>query len=328
MKPKVILTQRYQEEAIRLLQEEFDLIIVEGSGKTLVELLNEHPDTRALISFLSDPIDRTVIEPGKNLEIIANYAVGYNNIDYKYAISRGIAVTHTPDILTDATADLAMALILAVSRRIVEADEYLRQGKFTGWSANLLLGKELKGTTLGIIGMGRIGKATAIRAMGFGMNIIYYSRTRKPDLEKQYGFTYETFVNLLKKADVISPHFPASPDTRHLFNKDAFSLMKPDAIFINVARGDLVNERCLAEKLENNHLFGAGLDVYEYEPAITEKLKSLKNTVLLPHIGSATISARLGMARMTIASVKNKLAGLTPPHLIPECRSSIPGFSL
>lgn len=322
MKPKVVLTQKYQDEAIEILKERFRLIIVEGSGKTLLDILNEHPDTRALIGFLSDPIGRDVIDAGQNLEIIANYAVGYNNIDFNYAIQKGIAVTNTPDILTGATADLAMALLLSVARRIIEADRYLRDGKFTGWGANLLLGKELNGCNMGVIGMGRIGTATALRAKGFGMNVIYYSRTRKPELEKLHGFIYKEFKEVIREADVVSPHFPASPATRHLFNEEIFGMMKKDAIFINVARGDLVDEKVLADKLEQGELFGAGLDVYEFEPKVTEKLNRLENTVLVPHIGSATFTARMGMARMTIENVTRALNGETPVNLIDECKKT------
>lgn len=318
MRRKVILTHKYQDEAIRQLNEAFELIIVEDSGKTLAEILKENPDTEALISFLSDKIDEKMIDLAPNLKIIANYAVGYNNIDVQYALKKGIPVTNTPDVLTNATADLTMALILAVCRRLVEGDELLRQGKFKGWAANFLLGKELNGSTLGIIGMGRIGQATALRAKAFGLKIVYYNRTRKPDLEKEYGCQFKPFLDLVKEADIVSLHIPASPEVHHLFNKNVFDRMKKDAVFINVSRGDLVDEVYLAEKLEKNELFGAGLDVYEHEPQVTEKLLKLKNIVLAPHIGSATYKARMGMAQLTIDNVKQVLAGIPPQNLVPE----------
>jgi glyoxylate reductase len=321
MKPKVVLTQTYQVEAIDRLREEFDLVIVEGSGKSLAEVLRENPDTRALIGFLSDKIDKRIIDLGKNLKIIANYAVGYNNIDVQYAVGKGIPVTNTPDVLTNAAADMAMALILAVARRIVEGDEWVRQGKFTGWGANLLLGKELNGSILGIVGMGRIGLAAALRGQGFGLNVMYYDSARKENLENEYGFTYMPFDELVSRADVISLHVPSSPGTYHLFNKDVFDRMKRDAIFINTARGDLVDEASLAEKLAKNELFGAGLDVYEFEPRVTEKLKRLKNVVLAPHTGSATYKARLGMAQMTVDNVKQALSGRIPRNLVEECKN-------
>ena len=233
MKKKVVLTQIYQDRAIEKLRDEYQLIIVEESSANLEEIIEENPDTEALISFLSDDINQAVISCGKNLKIIANYAVGYNNIDFKYAMEKGIYVTHTPDILTDATADLTMALILAVSRRMVEADAFLREGRFIGWKSKLLLGKELRDAVMGIIGLGRIGLATAIRARGFGMKIVYYDRNRKTDLEKKYGLEYKRFIDLIKTSDVVSLHIPYSPDVHHLFNRDVFDLMKQDAIFIN-----------------------------------------------------------------------------------------------
>jgi len=320
MKPKVILTQKYQDEAIQQLNREFHLVIVEDSGKSLAEVLKENPDTQALISFLSDKIDKGIIDLGKNLRIIANYAVGYNNIDVDYAVQKGIAVTNTPDVLTNATADFTMALILAAARRVVAGDDFVRTGKFTGWGANLMLGKELNNSILGIVGLGRIGLAAAQRAMGFGMRVFYYDTTRKKDLEKKYGFRYLPFRDLVSQADIISVHIPSSPETRRLFNQEVFDRMKKDAIFINASRGDLVDESYLAEKLEKNELFGAGLDVYEYEPNITEKLKKLKNVVLAPHLGSATYKARMGMAQMTIDNVKQVLAGKPPQNLVEECK--------
>lgn len=321
-KKKVVLTQIYQQQAIEQLQEAFDLVIVEGSGKPLEQVLRENPDTEALIPFLSDPIGKEIIDLAPRLKIIANYAVGYNNIDVRYAVRKGILVTNTPDILTRATADLAMALLLASARRIVESDAYLRAGKFTGWGANLLLGKELHGCTMGIVGMGRIGLATALRARGFGMKITYFSRSRKPELEQKYDFQYLPFMELVENSDVISLHIPSSPDVHHLFNKDVLDRMKPDAIFINVARGNLVDEAYLAEKLEKNPQFTAGLDVYEFEPKVTEKLLPLKNTVLVPHIGSATFHARMGMAQMTIDNLEQAFEGKTPQNLVPECREN------
>jgi glyoxylate reductase len=318
MKPAVILTHKYLDEAVTLLKDRFQLIEVEGSGRSLADLLRAHPETPALISFLSDPIDRGIVDLGRNLKIIANYAVGYNNIDIDYAIEKGIYVTHTPDVLTEATADLTMALILAVCRRMVEADAFTRQGRFTGWQADLMLGKELNGSTLGIVGMGRIGLAAARRAPGFGLKVIYYSTPRRPELETEYGFEFVEFDELVKRSDIVSLHIPYSPDVHHLFDRRVFDLMKPDAVFINAARGPLMDEAYLAEKLERHELFGAGLDVYEFEPRVTEKLKQLKNVVLVPHIGSATHYARLEMAMMTIRSVTQALSGQKPDHLIPE----------
>ncbi len=322
MKRKVILTRRYQADAIAQLKEAFELIVVEGSGKSLPEVLKENPDTEALIGFLSDPIDKEIVDLAPRLKIIANYAVGYNNIDVSYAIEKGIPVTHTPDVLTRATADLTMALLLAAARRIVESDRFLREGKFTGWGANLLLGKELNGAVLGIVGLGRIGLAVAQRAAGFGMKIVYYDTTRKPEPEEKYGFQYRPFREAVKGADVVSLHMPSYPGVHRLFNREIFDLMKKDAIFINVSRGNLMDEAYLAEKLEKKELFAAGLDVYEFEPAVNERLLKLDNVVLVPHIGSATYTARMGMAQLTVDNVKRVLAGEEPVTPVPECKGS------
>jgi len=318
MKDKVILTQKYIPQAVEILQEKFDLVIVEDSNKELAAILQENRDARALISFLSDPIGKNIIDLGENLKIIANYAVGYNNIDFHYAIKRGLYVTHTPDILTDATADLTMALVLAVTRRMLEADEFMRKGEFSGWGANLLLGKELKGCNMGIVGMGRIGRAVAGRAGAFGMNVIYYSNQQDRELEERCGYKFLPLKQLVQESDVLSLHIPYSQEMHHLFDKSMFDLMKKDAVFINTARGALMDEAYLAEKLEKQELFGAGLDVYEFEPKINKKLTQLKNAVVVPHIGSATYAARLGMAHMTIESVSRALKGEKPTHLIPQ----------
>ena len=315
---KVILSQRYLEEAINQLRQRFQLVIAMDEGRPLAKVLAENPDCRGLITFLSDRIDAALIAAGPNLRIIANYAAGTNNIDIPAARERGIFVTHTPDILTDATADLTMALILAVARRLVPADRFTRQGRFAGWGAMLFLGRELKNARLGIIGLGRIGQAVARRALGFGLRVSYYSHTRKPVLEKELGLDYAPFLELVGSSDIVSLHLPYSPGVHHLFNRDAFTLMKKEAIFINVARGPLMDENALAEKLEQGELFGAGLDVYEFEPTVNEKLKNLDNVVLAPHIGSATRQTRLGMANMTVTSVSEALAGREPPHLVPE----------
>jgi glyoxylate reductase len=319
---KVILTHPYHEDAVELLRREFRLVIAEEAGG-LAAVVRDHPDAEALVSFLSDPVDRAVISALKRLRIIANYAVGYNNIDIGCALERNVLVTHTPDVLTAATADLAMALMLAVSRRLREGDALVRTGRFNGWQAGLLLGKELNGSILGIVGLGRIGLATALRARACGMKVIYYSRSAKPRIEKKHGFARVTFLELIRSADVVSLHLPYAAGLHHLFNRDVFALMKKDAIFVNTARGPLMDEDALAECLEQNGLFGAGLDVYENEPAVNDRLIRLPNVVLLPHLGSATVRTRREMAMMTVQAVRRALAGGTPQHLVPECRKKL-----
>jgi glyoxylate reductase len=248
--------------------------------------------------------------------------VGFDNIDVPAATARGIPVGNTPDVLTDATADFAFALLMAVARRIPEGERYVHEGKWKTWGPRLLLGVDIKGATLGLIGLGRIGKAMARRAAGFDMRVIYYDpkdAKTSPDL-KAKRVDFET---LLKESDFISIHTPLTPDTRHLIDADAFSKMKSSAVLINTARGPLVDEQALADALESNELFGAGLDVYENEPAVNGKLKQLKNTVLLPHLGSATGETRRAMAMMTVQSVRQALAGRKPQHLIPEWKEKL-----
>ncbi len=319
---KVILAHRYHDDAVERLRREFQLLIADDEGG-LASCCRRHPDAAALISFLSDPIDAAAINAMPKLKVIANFAVGYNNIDVGRALERNVLVTHTPDVLTNATADLAMALILAVARRLVEGDALVRSGGFSGWQAGLLLGKELNGAILGIVGMGRIGLAVALRARAHGMKVFFYSRGAKPGIEEKYGFARVTFLELIRSADVVSLHLPYSPSVRHLFGRDVFALMKKDAIFINTARGPLMDEEALAAALEKRELFGAGLDVYENEPAVSEKLRSLANVVLLPHLGSATRQTRRQMALMTVEAVRQALAGKRPRHLIPEWKEKL-----
>lgn len=317
---KVILAHRYHDEAVAALSREFNLVIADEKKGDLRACLRRHPDAEALISFLSDPVDRAMINGMKRLRIIANFAVGYNNIDIATALEKSIWVTYTPDVLTRATADLAMALILAASRRLVEGDTLMRSGGFAGWQAGLLLGKELNGAILGIVGMGRIGLAVALRARAFGMKVVFYSRGAKPGIEKKYGFARVTFLELIRSADVVSLHLSYSPGVHHLFNRDVFALMKRDAVFVNTARGPLMDEEALAAALAVGEIFAAGLDVYENEPAVNARLRTLRNAVLLPHLGSATEATRRQMAMITVEAVRRALSGKRPRHLIPEWR--------
>jgi len=316
LKKKVILSKKFIDEGIELLSKEYELIIVEDNGESLLDVLKENDDAEAIISFLSDQIGKDIIDIGKNLKIISNYAVGYNNIDIAYAKKKEIFVTNTPDVLTEATADIAWSLIMTVSRKILPADKFTRDGNFKGWGAKLFLGKELRDSKIGIIGMGRIGTAVARRAKAFGMNISYFSRTRKLELEKSEGFAYKRFENLVKNSDILSLHLPYSEDVYHLFDKKTFDMMKKDAIFINVSRGLLMDESALSFKLKNKELFGAGLDVYEFEPEVTKELLQFDNVVLTPHIGSATYETRLNMAKLNIKDINLALKGKIPINLV------------
>lgn len=322
-KPVVVLTHHLLPDVQRDMASRWNLIQVEGGESDLSGVLAVHPDARALISFLSEPVTRQVLENGPGLKIIANYAVGYNNIDVQAAMQRGIWVTHTPDVLTAATADQTMALLLAVARRVVEGDRLVRSGGFHGWASDLMLGRELNGAVMGIVGMGRIGTAVAARAEAFGMRIIYSSRSRKPALENERDYRFVEFSELVENADVISLHLPYSKAVHHLVNRDVLKRMKADAILINVARGALVDEAALADCLRKKCIGGAGLDVYEHEPQVNPLLCSLHNVVLAPHTGSATHYARDRMGRMVEESVAAVLAGERPPYLVREWRDRI-----
>lgn len=299
-----------------------------------------------LVCLLTDTIDREVIQAGSRLRVIANVAVGYNNIDVAAAKERGIHVTNTPEVLTEATADLTWALILAVTRRIVESDAFLRTGKFTGWDFEMLLGTGLGGKTLGIIGYGRIGRAVARRAGGFGMSVLYCGRddvayrddphynqmmaarvsemraggatsplTQSARLEG-VASRRATFNQLLETADIITLHVPLAATTNHLIDAAAFARMKPSAYLINTARGPIVDEAALVEALQNRRIAGAGLDVFEHEPAVSAPLLAMNNVVLLPHVGSATLETRTAMAMLAVENAIDALSGRAPRNAV------------
>ena len=335
VRPKIFVTRAFPAEVFEALGEVCDYALPEAPGSiSHEELIAGVRDADGLISLLTDRVDREVISAGKRLRIIANVAVGYNNIDVAAANDLGIVVTNTPDVLTDATADLTWALILAATRRIVEADSFLRSGRFAGWDFDMFLGSGLTGKRLGIIGYGRIGRAVARRANGFGMSVIYCGRDELAfrDNPQRPGYTTPsptsalsasarldglsarrtTFHQLLEQADVISIHVPLGTVTRHLMNDAAFSRMKPTAYLINTARGEVVDERALARALEEKRIAGAGLDVFENEPEVFPALLQMTNVVLLPHIGSATRETRTAMAMLAVENVLDLFSGLEP----------------
>lgn len=269
-------------------------------------------DWAAIVPLLSRWIGGTELKYLPNLRIIANCAVGYNNIDLVAAEMRKIVVTNTPDVLTDSTADLTWTLILACARRLLEGVELVKSGLWVGWHPEQLLGLELRGRTLGIIGAGRIGQAVGRRAVGFGMHIVYAARRPRPEFERATGAVRMEIRPLLKASDVVSLHTPSTPETKGLINSDSLALMKAGAILVNTARGDLVREEALAIALESGHLGAAGLDVYTDEPEILPRLRAAPRTVLLPHIGSATAGTRREMARIAVANVRAVLEGQPP----------------
>jgi len=269
-------------------------------------------DWVAIVPLLSRWVGGTEFKNLPNLRIVANVAVGYNNVDLVAAEMRGVLVTNTPGVLTDATADLTWALILATTRRLVEGVDLVRSGRWTGWHPQQLLGLELRGHTLGLLGAGRIGQAVGRRAPPFGLRVVYAARTPKADFERDTGATRVDINRLLMESDIVSLHVPATPETKGIINAETLARMKKGAILINTSRGDLVREEALARALEAGHLGAAGLDVYTDEPAIHPRLLAAPRTVLLPHIGSATAETRGHMAAIAVANVQAVLGGKPP----------------
>lgn len=271
----------------------------------------------ALISLMSDRVDEELLDAaGAGLRVVANYAVGYDNIDVTACGRRGVVVTNTPDVLTDATADHAFALLLGVARRLLEGDDLVRSGGWTGWEPGQLLGRHVTGATFGIVGMGRIGAAVARRAAAFGMSVVYHNRRRSPEVEALTGARLVSLDELLRASDFVTLHCPLTEATHHLIDAEALRSMKRTAVLVNTARGPVVDEEALAEALEAGELWGAGLDVFEREPLVTERLVRLPNVLLAPHTGSATVVARDGMARLCAQAVVTVLAGGIPPNVV------------
>lgn len=315
MRDKVLVTRKLPGDAVEGLKRDFEVVLNPYDRDLSYEEMSRMArGCSGLLSMLSNRLDKAFIENNPGLKVISNYAVGYNNIDLEAAAQHGIVVTNTPGVLTETTADLAWALIMACARRIVEADRCTREGGFTGWAPELFLGEDIYGKTLGIVGMGRIGAAVARRSSGFNMKIIYYSRTRKPGIEKELGARAVELDTLMAEADFVSLHTPLVPETRHLIDRRRLALMKPTAFLINTARGPVVDEAALAELLRERRLAGAGFDVYEEEPEIHPGLAELPNTVLLPHIGSGSTATRIRMAQMAADNLAAVLRGETPPN--------------
>lgn len=315
MKPKIYITRKIPEVIYDQLTE-FATVRMWEEEETPVPrelLLQEVRDIEGLFCLLTETIDEEVIQQAPKLKIISNMAVGFNNIDVTYANKHDVIVTNTPGVLTETTADLTFALMMATARRLVEASEYLRKGDWKTWSPMQLTGRDIYGATLGIIGMGRIGQALARRAKGFGMDILYYNRSRKNEIEKKLGVEYCEFESLLQQADFISLLLPYSPEVHHLIGEKEFKQMKKTAILINTARGGIVDESALYHALKNGELWAAGLDVFEKEPIdLDSPLLSLPNVVTLPHIGSASEATRLKMAEIAANNIIQVLKGGQP----------------
>jgi glyoxylate reductase len=305
---KIFVTRRIPEPGLRLLEKHHQMEVNPYDRVlTKEEIIKGVKGKDGLLCLLTDPIDRKVIESEPNLKMIASYAVGYNNIDIKAATKRGIPVSNTPGVLTDATSDMAWALLFSVARRIVEADKFTRTGKFKGWAPMLMHGQDVTNRTLGVVGAGRIGTAFALKSKGFNMNVLYVDEKKNETLEKEVNAKKVTFDELLKKSDFISLHVPLMPSTHHLIGEKELNMMKKNAVLINTSRGPVVDEQALVFALKEKQIFGAGLDVYEHEPEIAEELKKLDNAVLQPHSASATIESR---TKMAIMAAENMVAGL------------------
>jgi len=314
----ILVTGNLPLSVLENLKREFQVEIhAEDLPMSRSDLLHSIRDKVGLLSMITDDINGEFLDHAPKLIMIANMAVGYNNVDLNAATRRGILVSNTPGVLTDATADLAFSLILGAARRIAEGDRMVREGRFRFWAPFHFLGREVSGKTLGIIGMGRIGKAVARRARGFQMPILYYSRNPLDEtVEKELNARYVPLDNLLGESDFISLHIPLSSDTRHFIGNREFSLMKPTAFLINTSRGPVVDEKALLGALQNGLIAGAGIDVYENEPAITPGLEKLDQVLLLPHVGSATLETRTRMAAMAAENLLAGLRGEVPPNLI------------
>ncbi len=320
MKPIVSVTGIFPEPALWKLKPHCDLKLNETETAPSMEDLKRLAETSAaMITYLTDRIDRAIIEAGKNLKVIANYGAGYNNIDVACAREKHVWVTHTPGVLHETTADLAWALILGVARRIVPADKYTRQNLFKGWGAKLFTGADVYRKTLGVIGCGEIGSAVARRAKGFDMRILYHQRNRlSPEEEISLGAEFVSLEELLKNSDFVTLHVPLREATRAMIGKDELAIMKASAYLIHTARGKVVDDTALVEALKNNRIAGAGLDVYEDEPELTDGLAELDNVILLPHIGSATVETRTRMALIVADNVLDALEGKPPRNLVKE----------
>lgn len=317
MKQKIFVTHKLPGKEIDKLKEDFEVEVWPGKDISREDLLNKVKGVSGIISLLTEKIDKRVMDAaGENLKVIANYAVGFDNVDCEEADRRGIMVTNTPGVLTESVAEHVIGLMFATMKRIIEGDRFIREGKFAGWEPDLLVGTGVREKTLGVIGLGRIGRWTVMLAKGLGMKVIYNSRTRDEEYEEMEDVAYHSLEQLLEMSDVVSLSVPLCEDTKGMIGKKEIALMKKSAVLINTARGPIVNEDDLISALEQGVIAGAGLDVFWNETKIPSKLTKLSNVVLTPHIASATIEARLSMAKLVVKSVKSVLSGSRPETVV------------
>ena len=323
-RPVVTVTNIFPEIALEKLAESCDLRTNQTHRPPRIEDLEKAArDSTVLITYLSDKIDRNIIGQGENLRLIANYGAGFNNIDVASAAKAGIWVSNTPGVLHETTADLTWAMILGAARRIVPAEGYTRAGKFKGWSADMFLGNDVYGKTLGIIGCGEIGKAVARRAKGFNMRVIYYQRNRLPEnIEQELAAEMVSLEEILRESDYLSLHAPLTEQTKYLIAGNQLAMMKKTAILIHTGRGKVIDDQALVDCLRQEKIAGAALDVYENEPKLTDGMTELENLMLLPHIGSGTVETRNRMALLVADNVLDALDGKTPRSLVPGWEST------
>jgi glyoxylate reductase len=319
-KPRVVVTRKLPEAIETRMMELFDTRLNDSdTPMTKAALIEAVKTAEILVPTVTDRIDSSILaHANPELRLIANYGTGIDHIDVEAAYARGITVTNTPGVLTEDTADMSMALILAVSRRLVEGERVARSGEWSGWSPTSMLGHRITGKRLGILGMGRIGSAVARRARGFGLAIHYHNRHRVPEaLENELEATYwESLDQMLARMDIISVNCPHTPATFHLLSARRLALLRPTAIIVNTSRGEVIDEAALTRMLRNKQLAGAGLDVFEHEPAINPRLRELDNVVLLPHMGSATIEGRIDMGEKVVINIKTFVDGHRPPDRV------------
>ncbi len=316
-RPKVYVTRKVPEQALEILRSVAEVSVWdrEDVPPPRQVILRELAQADGVFSLLTDRIDAEVMAAAPRLKVISNFAVGFDNVDIPAATKRGIVVTHTPDVLTETVADFTVCLMLAAARRLVEADRYMRDGKWKTWEPLLLAGQDIHHATLGLIGLGRIGAAVARRAQGFGMQVLYYDVVRREDLERSLSITYRSLDDVLRDSDVISVHVPLSEQTRHLIGRAQFALMKNTAVFVNTSRGPVVDQAALTQALASRRIFAAGIDVFEQEPVSPDDpLLKLDNVIVVPHIASASIPTRIRMATLAAENLVAVLQGKRPPN--------------